>query len=72
MTNAAIDVYNDVAPKRANNKIVAPTQAELRDALQDANGTYYTDARLNKLTRNDLISATRDEGIEFPYTIEAE
>lgn len=36
----------------------------MRDRLQALNGTYYTNTRLNQMTKNDLIYALRLESTD--------
>jgi hypothetical protein len=63
MSLPAIDIFNDKAPKRRNNRTVKPTIQELRTALQTADATYFTNARLAPMTRNDLVNACRVRGV---------
>ena len=63
MTIAAIDIYNDPAPKRRNNRTVKPTMSELRAALKAADAVTFTDNFLKTQSRNDLIYAARTRGV---------
>lgn len=67
---AAIDIYNDKLPKRTNNRVVGkPTMAQLKTALQTADAAYFTTARLNTMTRNDLLNAARVRNVTVNTTL---
>jgi hypothetical protein len=70
MSLPAIDIYNDKAPKRRNNRTNKPTMQELRTALQTADAAYFTNARLAPMTRNDLINAARVRGVAVATTLQ--
>lgn len=54
------DVRNDVAPVNALKRPSLPTISAMRTALATVNsGNSYTAARMNSMSRNDMISACR-------------
>lgn len=68
---ATKDLHHDIEPKHKLQKPVFPTLEQLRQALTDAgkDGSY----ELGSMTRNDLIFACRQEGVDlFPLPEDGE
>ena len=57
---ANFDTYNDTSPQNKLKPPRLPKVSDLRTALLAVNsGASYTAARLNSMTKNDMISAAR-------------
>lgn len=66
---AGHDPINDPTPK-LNNKIKrGPSVGELRTALQTANAGYYTNTRLEQMTKNDMIYAAKINSVVVPSAL---
>lgn len=62
MANSQFDVIESTTPKVAPVPSIHEgrrTIASMITALKADDGTYWTDARINQLTRNDLVAAYR-------------
>ncbi len=63
---ADFDIYNDPQPQMRNAgfpTLVKPTVAQLKAALTTFNATSYSPARLNAMTKQDMLNAVRVHGL---------
>lgn len=69
---ADFDLYNDKQPQRRNTGFPVlgrPTIAQLKAALTAFNATSYSAARLNAMTKTDMIHAIRTHGLTVNTTL---
>lgn len=76
MANGSYDIVATTTPQLGNLKPSIhegrTTIAALRTSLQTQAPDYYTDDRLNKMTRNDLVYADRVDTLALPVIDSAE
>jgi hypothetical protein len=57
------DVYLDPTPQNALKPMADPKVTSLRSALLAYNATSYSQARLNDMTKNDMMHAAKLHGL---------
>lgn len=62
----AFDIQYDTTPANRNSKPRGPSIANLKSALSTFSSTSYTAARMNGMSKNDLISACTVHSLAVP------
>lgn len=63
---AGLEPNNDYTPKNFNKKATGLKTADLRTALAAYNGTSYSQANLNAMTKRDMQYAAKLHGLSVP------
>lgn len=63
---ANFDILNDTTPKNSAKRPAGPTITALRTALNTFSATSYSTSRLNAMSENDMIYASKVHGLTIP------
>ena len=60
---ANFDILNDTTPKNTVKRPAGPTIAALRTALNTFSATSYSTSRLDAMSENDMVYASKVHGL---------
>lgn len=60
---ANFDILNDTTPKNSAKRPAGPTISALRTALTTFSATSYSSSRLDAMSENDMVYATKVHGL---------